>query len=492
MDWARVLLAGLLALLSCSCATQGQDIALAPLWTNISTAGGGREIEALAGIVRVRRTRPEGPLREWALRPFIIEKLEENGDSYARFLVPFGTRKRTPNAYFWQMLLMARYERTLDEQGRSEWSLLSLPGIYWKQDNTGRTLRAFFPFGGIVERWLTFDRLTFALFPLYLRTVRDGQVSTSFLWPIFNWTNGPRGSSYRIWPLFGRLRQEGRFDRWFFLWPIFQYHRNHLSTANPETTWTVWPLIGRTKRGSYRGTSVAWPFFGYSHDPKTGFWAWDGPWPLVRFLRPGKNDPDGPRRSRVWPFYSSYEGDGLKSRWFAFPLINIREEVDMLGTRKAQYLVPVWQHWDRVSTDGVKSSWSKLWPLYQDYQEGESSRFAFPALNPLWHTPEFDDHYAWIYELVTRETQGTHLRERLWGNIFRREKDEREDRAYLSFLWSRRDYRQDQVRRVEYSMLFGLLRWRSYPELPGVWPDPLLPAFPGPGWPAERVGASSP
>ena len=95
-------------------------------------------------------------------------------------------------------------------------------------------------------------------------------------------------------------------------------------------------------------------------------------------------------------------------------------------------------------------------------------------------------------ELVTRETNGSHVSERLWGNIFRREKDEVEDRAYLSFLWSKRAYRVQTERRIEYSLLFGMLRWRAYPERPGVWPDLMLPAFPGPGWPAERGPTSTP
>lgn len=484
--WAAGLLAVLVALFASSCATYGHDIALAPVWTNISTAGGGNEIEAIAGAVRVRRKRPAGPLHDWALRPFVKETFEENGDATARFLVPLGRRTRTATSYFWQLLLVARYERTLDEQGRPQWQLLSIPGILWSQDNSGRTVRAFFPFGGVIERWLTIDRMDFALFPLFVRTQREGQISTSILWPVFNYTYGPRGTSYRIWPFYGRLRQEGRYDRHFVLWPLLHWQRNALSSNTSESRWMFWPFYGHTRRGNYRADTVLWPFFGYSRDRKTGFFAWDGPWPLVRILRPGSDDPDGPRRTRFWPFWSRYEGDGLKSEWFAFPLVNVREEVDVDGTRKSQYLIPVWQHWDRRTKAGVESSWSKLWPLYQNYTEAQTSRFALPALNPMWHMPEIDDHYAWIYELITREVDGPRLRERTWGNLYRREKDEVEDRAYVSFLWSKRDYRAAGERRVEYSVLFGLLRWRSFPEKAGEWPDLLLPAFPGPGWPATR------
>ena len=482
---------------SAGCASLQGDVALAPLYTSISTAGGGREVEALAGIARRRQREFDGPLRDWSLRPFVKETLEENGDKHARFLVPLGSRKVSAFRYVWQLLLFARFERLIDETGHAKWSLVAIPATDWAEDRTERVTRAIFPLGGVIEGLLTFDRIEFALFPLYLRTVRDGQVSTSFLWPIFNWTNGPLGPSYRIWPLFGRVRQEGRFDRKFFLWPFFHWGRSFISSPNPESRWMFWPLYGHSSRGSFHAETLLWPFFGYSADSKTGFWAFDGPWPLVRFLRPGSNDPNGPRRSRIWPFWSSYEGDGLKSHWILFPLVNWTEEEDMLARRKSQFLVPIWQNWDRVDKQGVKSSWQKLWPLYQNYTDGAEGdgtrdRFAFPALNPLWRMPEIDDQYAWLYELVTREAEGERVSWRTWGNLFRRERDELEDRAYLSFLWSRRAYRAADEARVEHSLLFGLLRWRTYPDRGGFWPEPMAPAFPGPGWPMTRGEASQP
>lgn len=472
-----------------SCVTAHQDLALAPLATRISTAGGGSEIEALAGVVRARHTLAEGPLHEWALMPFVKETLAENGDKRARFLVPLGTREVTADRFLSKLLPLWRFERSLDEQGRTKWSLVTLPLTYWAEDHTGRVTRAVFPFGGVLEHFLSFDRVEFVLFPLYLRTIREGQVSTSFLWPIFNWTYGPLGTSYRLWPLYGRLRQEGRFDKHFVLWPFFQWGRNFEATPQPESRWMFWPIVGHSRRGTYHAETFLWPFFGWASDPKTGFWSLDAPWPLVRILHPATdepNDPPDPRRTRFWPFWSSYEGDGLKSQWFPFPLINKRESVDSLGTTKSLFIIPIWQRWKMQGKNGVDSSWTKLWPLLQDFQQGEHRRSAFPALNPLWHEPEIDEHYAWIYELVTRTVDGPRVSDRLWGNIYRREKDQYEDRAYLSFLWSRRAYHGEAERLVEHSLLFGLLRWRSYPDRTGFGMTPMLPAFPGPGWPLER------
>ncbi len=250
---ARRVALGLLLFLAAAntaCTSTRKDVALAPLWTHIRTAGGGREVEALAGIVRTRHRTIEGPLREWALRPFVKESIEENGDRDAGFLVPLGKRRVHAFDSMWRLLPIVRFERSIDPEGHPKWSLITLPLTYWAEDNTARVTRAVFPFGGVLEKFVTFDRIEFALFPLYLRTVRDGQNSISFLWPIFNWTYGPHGTSYRLWPIFGRLRHAGRYDKKFFLWPFFQWSVDHLNTPTPERSWMLWPLVGHKVRGS--------------------------------------------------------------------------------------------------------------------------------------------------------------------------------------------------------------------------------------------------
>ena len=70
----------------------------------------------------------------------------------------------------------------------------------------------------------------------------------------------------------------------------------------------------------------------------------------------------------------------------------------------------------------------------------------------------------------------------------------------MYWIWSRRAFRAGGEPQVEHSLLFGLLRWRSYPERDGFWPDLMAPAFPGPGWPmqapaeapTQHSGASKP
>jgi hypothetical protein len=246
----------------------------------------------------------------------------------------------------------------------------------------------------------------------------------------------------------------------------------------------VLPFYGQTVRGSFRSWVVLWPFFGWARDPQSGFWSYDGPWPLVRIQRPG-DQTDVPHRTRVWPFYSYYRDQTLESTWAPWPLWNRRVELYDDGVRRGQFFIPFYQQWTRTDRAGdTMKTWMKLWPLFQEYTDEtrQHSRTAFPALNPLWHTPVIDDHYAWIYELYTREENGPATRERSWGGIWRRDVDDGEERTYLAGIWSRRKYRRGGETVRETSTLFGLIRWRR--DDAGV--HFLTPAMPGPGWPAER------
>ena len=487
----RVWAALCLALGATGCVTYDQEIHLAPLWSDLSMAGGGREREAAAGAIRENLPAPDERWVRWSLRPLVTKSRNSSGDSLMHYLVPLGTRARRGEEVVDQLLPLMRFEKRVDSEGRPTWKFLALPGIFWSKDHTGRIVRAVFPFGGRIEGSFTYESITFALFPLWVRTKREGRTSNHFLWPIFLWSTKPDlPTSWRVWPLYGASHTEFHTRR-FWLWPLFHDHTDvgAASQGIPTRRWSLWPLFSRTRRGTFSATSVLWPFFGYSHDTSTGYWAWDGPWPLVRIIRPG-DSPQQVVRTRFWPFYSYYNGDGLTSRWYLWPLVNRRHEEYKNGTREAEIVIPFWQRWEREDEQGERmSSWNKLWPVYQRYTTREDvdgrarSRTAFPALNPLWHMPVVDDMYAWTYELYARETREDAVRERSWGGLWRRDRDAFERRAYLTGLWARRVFAYEGARYAETSTLFGLLRWRTRE---GSFQGFLRPAFPGPGFPVQR------
>ncbi len=470
--------------LAAGCASLDKERNLAPLYAHYSPAGGGVEVEALGGAVIVHRPTIESAVDRWYARPLTSWRRDVYGTELTWFIPPLGNYRSVPGSDVWRFVPLFRYSEEVREDGQTKWTWISLPGIYWAKTLDGRTLRAWFPFGGVVEHFLTMDRCEFVLFPIYSRIQRHGRTTYHVLWPFFSWSRGAGGPSWRVWPLVGHKQWEKRYDRWYFLWPFFQYQRNELALP-PEKqgkAWTVFPLYQRRDQGSLRSHSVLWPFFGYASDPQTGFWAWDGPWPFVRFMEPGSSGAS--TRWRVWPFYSYYEGDGLTSRYYLWPIVNFRHEQYRDSEKKSAYVIPFWQSFDRVHQEEGQSAYRKLWPVYRYESAEDWNFFAFPALNPLWRTPVIDEHWAWIWELYTREERGEALRQRSWLGLWRHEKDPDEDRMALSGIWGRRRYSLAGKRVTESSWIFGLLRFR-WTEGEGV--DWLRPALPGPGWPLERV-----
>ena len=153
-------------------------------------------------------------------------------------------------------------------------------------------------------------------------------------------------------------------------------------------------------------------------------------------------------------------------------------------------MIPFWRSWTRVEKEtGKESTWRKLWPLFRRYRDGDRIAGSFLDLAPLQRGELLDRHYGWLWKLYEWKESDEIRRERSWAGLWRRERDQGEDRASFMGLWSRRKYKEEGVRVKETSLLFGLLRWRS---VAGEGRDLLPVSFPGPGWPAKRIPASSP
>ena len=489
------LCASFVAALVSSCVTAGGDIHLAPLYTRLSS-GGGTKSEALFGAVITERKAHDGPLDAWALRPLFGWRREPDGPAgdtplanskwRTEFLYPLGSRNVGVRSSSNSLFPIYTYHWRKTEKGE-RWTFLSLPGFWFARGSDGGSSTAWFPIAGHVENFLTYDSVNFFLFPLWSNAKRGEAKSQHFLFPILGWTFGGGESSYRLWPLYMHAEIENDYERTSVLWPIFHWQTNgkFLGPDKAEHMWMVWPLIGRTRRETYRSYAFVWPFFGYAYDPRADFWAIDAPWPLVRIQRGGKN-PAAEERTRIWPFYSHFRGDRLESWNYAWPIIHEREESYPLAHRDSFYVIPFWQSWRRTDeVTGEQTSWKKAWPFYQRRIQNGRNRFSALAPFPIHFDERFDFYWAWPFELWTSEERpALKMRsERAWAGLWRREVDRFEDRRSLTGLWSNRVYR-DQGRRVsETSLLFGLLRWRSIEDQGSSL---LMPAFPGPGWPAAR------
>ncbi len=473
-----------LAALAPGCALGG-DVHLAPVVSHLSTAGGGREVEAAAGFLRFRRPRPDEPWNEFAARPLYNRVDHPDGDWSTRYLVPFGWSRQRGTRYANQLAPLYRYEEQRHPDARTEWSLFTLLAI-WGHSNSDKTRKAVFPFGGVLDSFLSYDRVEFVLWPIWWKTRRGTTTVNRVLFPFFAWSTGEGTDVFRVWPLYGHSVKPGRWDRRFFLWPFFHWRRDALwlREAEQQRMWMFWPLLGRRDQGTAHSTSVLWPFFGWTRDRDSGFWSWDGPWPFVRIQEPGDEELRSVRR-RFWPFYSYFRGQSLETRAVLWPIFRKRLEIYRDRVRRGWVAIPFWRRWRTETHEGeFLASWERLWPLYNREVRPDGYSFAFPDLNPLWRTPHIQENWSWLWELYAQQRRDDELKGRSWGGVYRRELDRFEDRVGIAGLWGQRRYRDARGGLVrETSLLFGLLRFRASSAGFGMLP----PALPGPGWPAERV-----
>ncbi len=469
---------GTLVLLA-SCRASGSDLHLAPFYTRIATADGKVEVEALGGLWRDRRE-PDDALEQRTVGPFFGFEPEENGDWRAHALVPLGygyRRGGDARSYLFPLFI---WGRSPEQDGSSTWQLAALPGLLVESNDRNGTQFGIFPLWGRFHDFVTFDRLDFVLFPLFVYAERDGRVSYNFLWPFFGWTRGGGERSFRVFPLVSHTEWEGRYDRWFFLWPFFHFQRNDLGGGSevPETKWFFFPFLGRAERGTFRAWTWLWPLFGVSWDSRSGFRALDFPFPFVRLQR----GPAETRRTRFLPFYSYLRTQGLEARTFLWPIVHVRHEDTREMERDGFYVVPFWQSWDRRDKETEeRSAWRKLFPIFQLERRGAFERGSFPTLDPFPRNEIVDRFYSWIWKLFEWEKTSEMRRERSWLGLWRREMGPGEDRRSFSGIWAKRTHLEDGEEVRETSLLFGLLRWRV---TEGEGFDMLPCAFPGPGWPA--------
>ena len=523
----------LLVALGTACASLDADVHLAPLYTRLSTADQAVESEALGGFFYERWERsepgdtgtspddlarrldpasgdeanlvldpPASQLTARALRPLWGWRRLSADRSRTDFIVPLGYYSKRGDQrystllplYYWHSApanwhLQEDDPRYAELEGQREFDFFGLPGVFWSRNERGAEKLAVFPLYGDLDRFLTYDNVKFALFPLWLKVERDGETLQNVLFPLFGFTSSGDRTYWRAWPLVGVKNDPGQFKRWFFLWPIFSRQIERLDSPESQRIyrWWVWPLFGRTAQGSYRSYSFLWPFFGWAWDPRgaeegeTGgaFWALDAPWPVIR-LQGGGKSPLAEERLRLWPFTSHFKGNELEIWTWLWPLFQRRLETGPDYRRASFYIMPFWQDWDMVRDDGRVESWRRLWPLARYERRDQLKRWAFFSFDPLQRSSVIDFFYGWLWELYAVERERDRSKHRSWLGLYRRERHGNEVRESLPILWGRRQVETPVGTVHETSLLCGLLRWRTGP--PAAKPGLLRPAFPGPGW----------
>lgn len=434
------------------------------------------------GFIASRHTDVLGHTRTKALGP-IWEKVVAPGDVTYAGIRPLGSRIEDPvgdrnlldllwplynkrdlgHETSWQAGIFFGYGHGEEDPRRHrEWFI---PFYFQGRNAQGETYRALFPIGGTIDEILGRDTISFVLFPLYIQTRINEVYSKSVLWPIYSRTRGPGIDRMRVFPFYGESHVEGKFDKRFVLWPIWndvQYHYpkssgsgfvlfplyGQLNLTDQKTTWVVPPLFRFTRGEDQNLVYCPWPFVQWGSGDKDFFYLF----PLYGHKQVGNLD----RHFLAWPFLwhsrVTYP-DSEQTRWMAVPFF----------IHKHRYA-------EQAGGKQTLARYVQVWPLFSYHRQGETSRFRMIALLPFGEIQGVERNWAPLWSLVQRTAHQDNVDwEILWG-LYRdfQRGDQARYRSLFPLMETWRDERVDPPYHA-WSFLKGLLererrgedkRWR--------------------------------
>lgn len=252
--------------------------------------------------------------------------------------------------------------------------------------------------------FLTYDRLTFALWPLYTRTEKDQRVGHMAFWPLLGMGAGPKESDtrwHRFLPFYNYIAKAGRFARYSVLYPFVSWSQEYLDTDDPMSTFALWPLASYQSSNKINAWSFLWPLFGGQEvaDKKQRL---DVLWPLFRSLYDNTSGKDI-RQWWLWPLVSRTTAKHQDSWSLLWPLIWWRQYQDPDGTQTQRWVLPFYKSVHRAGKDGGEDDYLQVWPLlHHETTQAGTGEWSIPS--PWFYRGGNEvgvsEAYDWAYTLV--------------------------------------------------------------------------------------------
>lgn len=412
------------------CSLLPAEFNLAPIYRHrIDADGRVLELDVLWPLVHYETT-PDGGT-DFRIRPFYrrVERPELPGfgapaedhkvappGSTARrsdhqFLWPLGRVRSTDRETHARLFPLASFDARYFNDGGYEDDWYFLFPFFWGGNSEKAPDQESESYFGMFPLWLdapgqflTYDRFTVHLWPLHLRTEKDGTVGHTFLWPLIGF-GGPREGEgthwHRFLPFYNYITHPERFRRYSLLWPILSWGVDLLDTDDPLHGFAIWPLFSRQTSDKIHSWSVLWPFFRGSEiaGRKRELNLF---WPLFHSL---EDDTDGQdlRQWWFWPFVSRTTSRYQRAWSVLWPIIWWREYDDPDGRQNQEWIVPFYKHVHRLRKDGTEDDFLQVWPLFHDADNHDGTGdWSVPSIS-LWRGGNFegvDEAYGWLWTLA--------------------------------------------------------------------------------------------
>jgi len=483
---AFLIFIGVFGLLCAPCAANATDdfISAGPLFESFPLSlNDGARAEAAGPFFYDEQRGPQGT---WAIPPLLSSPSDPETDWREFDLAyPILTYDRFGQEYRFQFLQLISFSGGGMQTGETKDRFTLFP-FYFQQRSadSNQNYTALWPlYGNLRNRFLR-DEIDFALWPLYVKTIRRpgqgaagadeylplsnswahcrrGDITTyNFVAPIFHLRYGDGLSGWQFWPLVGHEQKDitTRTNSWgdaetvpghertFALWPIMMDQTRDIGTTNTSHFKAFIPFYTSLRSRARDSTSYLWPFgLTLTEDRARDYRQTDFLWPIFSYARG-----EGKTTTRFWPLFSQSRNATLERNFYLWPLFKFsRTHADPLDRSRTQILFFLYSDAREKNTaTGKDSRRVDLWPLFSHVREkdGNTRLQLFSLLEPIFSSSKsIERNYS-----------------PLWS-VWRTEHNPNTGSASQSLLWNlyRHQVTPGGTRRT--SFLFGLFQRESSP-----------------------------
>ena len=383
----------------------------------------------------------------YAWRPFYSSS--EEGERWRKdYLWPLYTKKGFQDEQYSRFLFFGySNDFSPDTDRHRTWVI---PFYFQGTSAEGQDYLAIFPIGGTIHEFLGRDKVSFVLFPVYVKSQINDVYSTSYLWPIASKTTGEGIDRFRIWPFYLRSTLEDEYVKKSVMWPIWNTVE-YTNDRNPGGGFILVPIYGRVI--TEQAVNYWWlaPVFRYMNSDEQ--WIVHAPWPFIQLA-------GGEMTKRIfWPVYGKKHLGTLTRQYLFWPILWNNKTEYALYEQHRRFIVPIFVQQSDIVTkpmeghevgDALSRYW-KLWPLMSYERNLDRSRFRFLDLWPMRNTPGIERNWAPWWTLYKRtNVEGEIGHHALWG-LYRQTSGD--DRFEWSLLKGFAGYKKTETNR-RYRFLF--------------------------------------
>lgn len=364
-------------------------------------------------------TAPDGSSRT-SLRPLLYTHIESPKDnaSLTEVLWPLYASHSLDSTLNWRFLTV--YGRNADTNDPASAShLWAFPLWFHGRTSNGQDYAALFPLYGTLRDFLSYDRFSFTLWPLYSTAEKYGIHSTYILWPIYSHAEGKGIHNTRVFPFWGHITKQGAWDRSFLLWPIWNQATYFKGDSPDGSAWTLFPFAGHTDRPTVEAWQVLPPLFQVARG--RGRFQGDrqilAPWPLVRI-----SDIRDTHKRHFYPFYATTWTTNTSKTTVLWPFYHQSHAFNANLSRREWTFAPLFHRTlvqDHTDSPQTLRSYTRFWPLFSHVHEKDGSFFRFLDFSLHRRVGALERNLLQMPVLYTHGHQNnTHEDELLWG-LFR-------------------------------------------------------------------------